>query len=256
MPRSFEYLAATKPNRGTPVPGNDSFTSALIFALNELVDATPGGRFTTVELLRKIKDHPPFPKDQSPVLSDRRVKDTVTPVGRIMLHPLQDNSSKCLSPKKVDDLISVKQTITLHFDFGKELSSRDVRTLGEEINKFSEHNASLVINGVRWGGLKQPIVTRIVQTLKDRVQQSSMRRKQAYLGIGNSEDAQDTPGPPTPSSISQNSPRQLEHVTQGNLVKDSSLLSSTSPSTRSRDTTPHRQSGAKRQRVGRDRSPE
>lgn len=61
--RLFEYLAATKKMASTKVPGDDSFTSALIHALEALVMEKAEGRFTTVELLRKINhDAPHFPK--------------------------------------------------------------------------------------------------------------------------------------------------------------------------------------------------
>ena len=70
----------------TPRPGKDSFTRALIYALKALVEKRQDGRFTTVELLNKIKEAPDFPKDQNPMLSDREKKGSA---GRIMLHPLQ-----------------------------------------------------------------------------------------------------------------------------------------------------------------------
>ncbi|KAL9626566.1 MAG: hypothetical protein Q9204_007208, partial [Flavoplaca sp. TL-2023a] len=63
------------------------FDCALIFALKRLVRDKNKGRFTTDELLRKIKTAPNFPKDQTPVMSNRDNKKTSA--GRIMLHPLQ-----------------------------------------------------------------------------------------------------------------------------------------------------------------------
>ncbi|CAL8574966.1 hypothetical protein XPA_000912 [Xanthoria parietina] len=85
--RLFEYLAAVEGHDGTTkIPGPESFTTALIFALKELVKEKDEGRFTTDELLRKIKtDAPNFPKDQTPAMSNRDNKHSSA--GRIMLHP-------------------------------------------------------------------------------------------------------------------------------------------------------------------------
>ncbi len=85
--RSFEYLAATEEIGFTMVPGEDSFTRALIYALETLVEERTDGRFTTAELLNKIKtDAPHFPKDQNPMLMNREGSHSA---GRIMLQPLQ-----------------------------------------------------------------------------------------------------------------------------------------------------------------------
>ena len=67
--RCSEYLGATSANSTTPIPGESSFTSGLIWALDELVDEPCG--FTTSELRRKITESPNFPKDQIPVLCER-----------------------------------------------------------------------------------------------------------------------------------------------------------------------------------------
>lgn len=62
-------MGATSANSTTPIPGDSSFTSGLIWALENLSDE-PGG-FTTSDLRRKIVDSPGFPKEQVPVLCER-----------------------------------------------------------------------------------------------------------------------------------------------------------------------------------------
>ncbi len=66
--RAFEFLGATSAEETTPEPGPNSFTSGLIWALEQL--AVNDG-FTTSELLRKITEAPKFPQNQYPVHHDR-----------------------------------------------------------------------------------------------------------------------------------------------------------------------------------------
>lgn len=249
--RSFEYLAATGAMSGTPVPGKTSFTSALIHALEYLIEEKPEGRFTTDEILRAIRSYKEFPADQTPILSDREHNNAQ---GRIMLHPLQVEGSKINMPLKGPEAMvpAERQTMTLHFDFGEKPSMTNVERLGCELNKIFERN-TLGVNGVRWGGLrtKQSMVAQVVSTLKDRVRRSSIRRERASISIERSEEwqAQDTPGLPTPSSTGQHSPRIPEFASQTNRTSDPSLLSPTSPSKWSRSTPPHSQAREKKRRV-------
>lgn len=64
--RAFEYLGAC--NRSTHGPGENSFTSALTWALKELSGESP---FRTDRLVSKIKEHRLFPDKQEPVLFPR-----------------------------------------------------------------------------------------------------------------------------------------------------------------------------------------
>ncbi|KAI4142043.1 MAG: hypothetical protein LQ341_003332 [Variospora aurantia] len=168
----FEYLAATKGQKTTAVPGPKSFTSALIFALEALREQKPKGRFTTDELLRKIKnDAPDFPKDQTPELSDRDHKTLSG--GRIMLHPLQpdsaeDDKSYETSPSELAD----RHIVTLHFDFGGNPSGKNLETLGRNFNEIFERN-TLGVQRVRWGGVRVSAFARATR----RFSAASRRRK-------------------------------------------------------------------------------
>jgi hypothetical protein len=67
----FEYLGANSEGmQFTEPPGEKSFTTALIWALEQLWNSD-GNPFTTAILQQKIKDFPQFPKHQIPCLVSR-----------------------------------------------------------------------------------------------------------------------------------------------------------------------------------------
>ena len=66
--RIFEFLGAAGPDEVTCLPGPESFTSALIWALEEL--AKEKEPFMTTELLQKIIMAPRFPPNQRPCLTE------------------------------------------------------------------------------------------------------------------------------------------------------------------------------------------
>jgi hypothetical protein len=69
--RIFEFLGATVSNGLARLPGKESFTRALIWALQKLANEEEG--FTTSRLYNTILKSPDFPKHvQTPVLSERR----------------------------------------------------------------------------------------------------------------------------------------------------------------------------------------
>ncbi|KAL8724055.1 MAG: hypothetical protein Q9181_007006 [Wetmoreana brouardii] len=151
---SFEYLAATKPMDPTELPGERSFTSALIWSLEKLVQEKPQGRFTTKELLDEIRTKAPnFPKDQIPQLSDR--DNTKCPAGRIMLNPLEayqavsEKSGQAVATEPADGHV-----VTLHFEFGKKPLENLLRNLGERFNELFERN-TFAVHRVRWSGMKR-----------------------------------------------------------------------------------------------------
>jgi len=69
LPR-FEYLGACSADEVTATPGCESFTEALIWALQELRKESAGS-FPTSALQQKIKKAPGFPKNQYPPLGHR-----------------------------------------------------------------------------------------------------------------------------------------------------------------------------------------
>ena len=167
-------MAAAKDQGVTQYPGATSFTSALIFALKQLVKDKKKGRFTTDELLRKIKDAPNFPKDQTPVLSNRDNKKTSA--GRIMLHPLRKHRLSRVATS--EDCTIRKMTgylMTLHFHFGDKPPDDHIVTLGRNLNKTFERN-NLEVYGVRWGGMKATPVTRATRQFQ-KFQKNAVKRR-------------------------------------------------------------------------------
>jgi len=174
--RLFEFLAAAKPNATTGVPGKESFTSALIYALVKLVDQKPEGRFTTVELLNTIKDHAPhFPKNQEPMLVERG--DSHTQAGRIMLHPIQRDGTALPNPKQKLNIVQTKNhTVTIHIDFASQPSKHSVQTLGEGMNELFKRN-NLKVLPPRWGGMRASATIRALKAF-----QASLQRRRSSQG--------------------------------------------------------------------------
>ncbi|KAL8935043.1 MAG: hypothetical protein Q9211_004910, partial [Gyalolechia sp. 1 TL-2023] len=171
--RLFEYLAAASNQGTTEVPGPGSFTSALTFALESLREEKPEGRFTTDELLRKIKEAPHFPKNQNPILSDREHKKPAG--GRIMLHPLRSDQTKFGKNFKDTSVNQWKgHVVTLHFEFGEGKPSEDqVITLGRRFNDLFERNA-LGVHRIRWGCMRRSTFGLVVSRFR-----GSLRRRRA-----------------------------------------------------------------------------
>ncbi|KAL8784332.1 MAG: hypothetical protein Q9213_004041 [Squamulea squamosa] len=224
--RLFEYLAAAKDQGLTGVPGPTSFTRALIFALKALIREKKGGRFTTDELLRKIKtDAPDFPKDQTPVMSNRdNKKDSA---GRIMLHPLQlDKTVKKATDGDNPISGATGYVMTLHFQYGGKPSDDDLNKLGRDLNKIFERS-TLEVHRVRWGGMRATMFTRATRRFKKRLRDrraSSLNQQPPNLDIAPSSTF--LMGPPDTSLLS---PHVIASDTQ-DLAGDGSCSSFTTSS--------------------------
>ena len=185
----FEYLAATNDSDTTDIPGEKSFTMALIFALRNLVREKPEGRFTTVEILDTIRTKAPmFPKGQTPILSDRE-KDI--PAGRIMLHPLKKlgldappSPSTPLSP----GIGGV--TITLQLDFPEKPSLEDIEKLGLGMNSIFDYN-NLGVSRIRWGGMRHDVSARSVKMFQNLLQRTRRNSETRLQAPGDSDGASD-----------------------------------------------------------------
>ena len=206
----------------TKVPGEDSFTAALIYALKTLVEERQDGRFTTVELLNKIKSEAPhFPKDQRPTLINRE-KEKSFSAGRIMLHPLaRKGSDDESSRKEAASLDPLKGYImTLHFDFGAKPPATYIEMLGRELNDIFARNVG--VNRVRWGGMRQSLVALAAKKFQNRLRKrrASMRLEQANSGASFSHErlAENLQDLLTPYSSDQHSPRITEPATIGSPV--------------------------------------
>ena len=97
--RCSEFLGATSPNSTTAIPGENSFTSGLIWALKQL-SSEPYG-FTTSELRHKITEFPPFPKDQVPILCERNGSASLQHIviSPMSVGPTSSNAAQGKSPE-------------------------------------------------------------------------------------------------------------------------------------------------------------
>lgn len=82
--RSFEYLAATNNDAPTRAPEPNSFTSALIWALEEMGKDSTAKRLSIQELAKLIQKAPNFPKKQVPLAATWNVNATTL----IIIDPL------------------------------------------------------------------------------------------------------------------------------------------------------------------------
>jgi hypothetical protein len=147
--RAFEYIAATGAGSTTRSPGPESFTSALIWALKELVQENHC--FTTQQLMQKIKRSAPnFPKGQAPVLSKRGDQ---TPASFITLEPI-------LKDKGDGDIVRVRsrssrgaaipEVLVLKIVFETRPEISEVERLGQALNDIMN---DFHVNRIIWGGL-------------------------------------------------------------------------------------------------------
>jgi Caspase domain len=153
--RASEFLAATAGDATTPKPGKSSFTTALIWALRELVNEKR--RFSTSDLTSKITEAPDFPRDQKPILCKCGRSGFGEQQQLIVLEPLRDSAlqsptSRNISPPlQYDD--SGHEVITLKFVFATRSEQSDIRNLGKDMNHVVARN-NLKINRILFAGIQ------------------------------------------------------------------------------------------------------
>ena len=148
--RSFEFLGACSSQSLTRSPGEESFTSALIWALKYL--AKHEARFTISQLARIIREKAPhFPEEQIPVHLQRGL----TSLERIVLAPLSDQSeSRESALSRQDESIegSSKGLLTLNFIFETPPKSQHVEKIAKALNRQIKYD-KIPVNRILWGGL-------------------------------------------------------------------------------------------------------
>ena len=144
--RSFEYLAATSAASTTPSPGDRSFTSALIWALKKFAEEETPKKFTTTQLVNKIREGPNFPSDQVPVLMARDPHS----VQRIVLAPLPSGEKTGLA---VDESPrTVPACLELRFFFEKEPPEHELEDLALALKKHINRGSGSLYK-VYFGGM-------------------------------------------------------------------------------------------------------
>jgi len=120
-------LGATSANSTTPIPGDSSFTSGLIWALENLSDE-PGG-FTTSDLRRKIVESPSFPKKQVPVLCERHGSASLKHIviSPMSVEPTVPDTEQGKSPE--DQSQTIVDYLDLRVLMDRSLSEHEVRSM-------------------------------------------------------------------------------------------------------------------------------
>lgn len=179
------------------------------------MDKNKGGRFTTDELLRTIREHAPqFPKEQEPHLVERG--DPHTKAGRIMLHPIRRDGVVCQSPSNISGTDQTrKHTVTLHFDFGEKPSDRILETLGQGLNN-SFKRSNLEVLRVRWGEMKASATALALKKFSGslRRRRASKKEERPTMDTRLGADLRRLASTPSQNLLSPLSPPQTAYHTQ------------------------------------------
>lgn len=146
----FEFLGATQAHDVALAPGEESFSTALAWALENLATQSEG--FTTLHLEQKIKEAPLFPsKTQVPCLTTRgeaslrRLK--IAPLPREPAEPVQKPRER---PRQ--DVESIKYYVQLQLLFSSCPDETHVKDLTENL-KDLVRGGNLPLRQVLWRGL-------------------------------------------------------------------------------------------------------
>lgn len=144
-PRSFEFLGACSSGNQTRSPGEESFTTALIWALDALLITQK--RFTVAQLSRKIREAPKFPHDQVPVQLDR----CSSAIERIVLAPLAKTEETVNSNETSDN----QGHLTLNFVFDKIPSKKTIGKFATALD-MAMRKYEIPVRRIGWGGFQSP----------------------------------------------------------------------------------------------------
>jgi hypothetical protein len=150
-PSAWEYLAATGRNGTAAIPGERSFTSALIWALEALLQKE--GRFTTAELKARIIDAPHFRvDDQSPVLNSRNLDC----MEQIVLAPVptEEEFAKLEERNKNAKGSDSQELLDLRFVFKEHPPVDMIEKFATALSGIIRHHA-IGVTRVIWGDLLQ-----------------------------------------------------------------------------------------------------
>ena len=131
----YQFLGACAGEQTTMGPGANSFTSALKWALKELVhnDAP----FTTSRLRAKVMECPDFPEEQIPVLSDRECRDVLGDIF-ICRKDLPPGTTKLVPTKRERSVIENRAYLDLRLVFESELDDQKLEEAAEALKLFRD----------------------------------------------------------------------------------------------------------------------
>jgi hypothetical protein len=224
--RAFEYLAATSANSTTRKPGKHSFTTALIWALKDLV--TTAKSFTTQELLTSILHKAPdFPQEQSPRLSERGSSC----LRRIVLAPLsEDLIIETPETKPQEEEEGARTDLSLRFVFNKHITQNMVKDLALELRRLiyvDDFKATTIL----WEGINSSNSTGYEDSILHFYAHRWLRHIRKKSGISPIESTPrlEPSGPPLSSDESRvATPKQGETVPEPEIGPDEGLPRSNS----------------------------
>lgn len=148
--QNFEFLAACGSDDLTEMPGENSFTSALIWALERLAGTKSG--FTTQQLLRKInEDAPNFPRNQHALIMERG-EDETSCFRKLVLAPLPKPGEKneCeLPPTKEKTTAKIMHYIDLRFFYDKQPTKEEILYLSQSLKEMI-YNEKISARHIGW----------------------------------------------------------------------------------------------------------
>jgi len=207
--RSFEYLAACPYNKLTHPPGRKSFTTALIWALETLLENR--GRFTTHELQQKImKEAPHFPRDQVVEVQERGQPCDQ----RLVLAPLNDPSDSEDGSAASDRHIPLRNFIDLRVWYPTAPNEEDVGDFASILRRVIV-DGKISANNIAWVRFDHvdPVVRKAVSKWQTLLSPDSIRKLKStsanlrtaippILGVNSHLQPPHTPSPSDSSSRS------------------------------------------------------
>jgi len=202
----FEFLGSTAANGYARIPGKESFTTALIWALKALAEENEEDGFTTSQLYSKILKAPDFPsEEQTPTLSERRGHCS----RRLMLAPLPSNEQPYTEISETGDVDEANKpllSLNLQFLLPIDLSENDVEDMCDGLQnlvKYRELKATQII----WRGLsrKGPEMTASAVKAAYKWWGTTLQRKRTPSeGTGHHPLGKGKKGMPSPASVRSN----------------------------------------------------
>jgi hypothetical protein len=128
---NFEYIAACSEDGLTCKPGEESFTSALIWSLKELCPSAP---FTSSVLVEKTKKYPHLPKDQDPQLRKREESSGFVWIAPIGIDPSPNALANSVHRNPDHEFLD------LRLDYYQKLKVEDVEYLARKLSVLVNHD--------------------------------------------------------------------------------------------------------------------
>ena len=168
----FELLGATNLVSREPFRSEHSFTTALISALEHLVDHTYGGGFDTQILFKIIKSAPYLRTGLKVILIDRKILERR---GCIVLEPHGPKSPNANLDRPFD--VEKGQDVFLRFNLAKGASHEQIESLIRDVNMFANRRSIKLENG-SMGGLSFGSADRLSKALLNNDQQDQPSAKE------------------------------------------------------------------------------